>query len=303
MDTGAKLNLIRLDALNDEVIVPDNKIYQLQGINDRLVSTMSSIILTVSDKNQTFETEFHVVPSSFPIDGDGILGKPFLKENKIIIDVNRQLITYPDDLTRTIPARSEVIISVQISNVTITDSQNILVHAQKINEHVTCGNVLNKVKSNQLLISVLNPTETSQVINVPNLNELSHEIFEVVPIKRTQSNEIPRNASNRIQLLKENLRCDHMNNEEKESIEKLCSEFSEIFFLEGDKLSCTKTIQHEIKTPKTNQPIFQRPYRLLYSQKKEIDKQIDQLEQDGIISPSDSPWNAPLLIVPKKMDA
>lgn len=61
-----------------------------------------------------------------------------------------------------------------------------------------------------------------------------------------------------------------MNNEEKESIERLCSEYSDIFFLEGDTLSCTETIQHEIKTLRINQPIFQRPYRLPYSQKKEF---------------------------------
>lgn len=303
MDTGAKLNLIRLDALHDEILVSDTDIYKLQGINDCLVSTMGSVLLTVSDKNQTFETEFHVVPSSFPIDGDGILGKPFLKDNKIIIDVDREVITYPDDTTRTIPARSEVIIPVKISNEPVTKPQSILVHAQNINEHIICGNVLNNVKQNQLLIAVINTTETPQVINVPNLNELSHETFEIVPIKRTHSNEIPKNTNNRIQLLMKNLRCDHMNKEEKESIERLCSEFSEIFFLEGDKLSCTESIEHEIKTPNLNQPIFQRPYRLPYSQKKEIDKQIKQLEQDGIISSSDSPWNAPLLIVPKKVDA
>jgi len=105
-------------------------------------------------------------------------------------------------------------------------------------------------------------------VKIPNLNELSHETFEIVSIKCTQSKEVPKNANNRIRLLKENLRCDHINNEEKESIERLCSEYSDIFFLEGDTLSCTETIQHEIKTSGTNQPIFQRPYRPPYSQKK-----------------------------------
>jgi len=60
---------------------------------------------------------------------------------------------------------------------------------------------------------------------------------------------------------------------------------------------------HEIKTPGTSQPIYQRPYRLPYAQKAEIDKQVDQLIQDEIISPSESLWNAPLLIVPKKVDS
>ncbi|KAL4132497.1 hypothetical protein QTP88_009636 [Uroleucon formosanum] len=264
---------------------------------------MGSVVLTTSDKNQTFETEFHVVPPSFPIDGDGILGKPFLKENKIIINVDQEEITYPDNAITTIPARSEAIIPIRILNEPMTDSQNILIHAQNINEHIICGNLLNEIKQNQILIAVINPTESPQTVKIPSLNKLSHETFEIVPIKFTQSKEVPKNANNRIQLLKENLRCDHMNNEEKESIERLCSEYSDIFFLEGDTLSCTETIQHEIKTSGTSQPVFQRPYRLPYSQKKEIDKQIEQLEQDGIISPSDSPWNAPLLVVPKKTDA
>lgn len=58
---GVKLNLIRLDTLHDEVQVSDVNIYQLQWINYRLVGTMGSVMLTVSNENQSFETEFHRV--------------------------------------------------------------------------------------------------------------------------------------------------------------------------------------------------------------------------------------------------
>ncbi|KAL4108059.1 hypothetical protein QTP88_018316 [Uroleucon formosanum] len=129
-------------------------------------------------------------------------------------------------------------------------------------------------------------TQSPQTVKIPSLDDLSHETFEIVPIKFTQSKEVPKNANNRIQLLKENLRCNHMNNEEKESIERLCSEYSDIFFLEGDTLSCTETIQHEIKTSgkQTNQYFRDHIVSLILKKKKEIDKQIE-LEQDGIISP------------------
>jgi len=50
------------------------------------------------------------------------------------------------------------------------------------------------------------------------------------------------------------------------------------------------------------QLINERPYRLLFKHKQEIDKQVDDLQRDNIIVPSKSPWNSPLLVVRKKPD-
>jgi hypothetical protein len=44
-----------------------------------------------------------------------------------------------------------------------------------------------------------------------------------------------------------------MNNEGKQSIFGLCEQYSEIFHLEGDKLTFTNATKHEIKL-KDNQP-------------------------------------------------
>lgn len=94
-----------------------------------------------------------------------------------------------------------------------------------------------------------------------------------------------------------------MSSEEQDSKQKLCHEFSDVFHLEGDQISCTNAVYHEINTPGVTQPIHQKPYKLPYSQKEEISKQVEEMQRDGIIKPSDSPWNAPLLVVPKKEDA
>ena len=50
----------------------------------------------------------------------------------------------------------------------------------------------------------------------------------------------------------------------------------------------------------THQPIKQRPYKIAYSQRAEIEKQIDNMLASDIIRPSSSPWASPLVIVPKK---
>ena len=90
-----------------------------------------------------------------------------------------------------------------------------------------------------------------------------------------------------------------MNKEERESIFKLCECYSEIFHLEGDKLTYTNATQHEIKLEQNQSPIYRRPYRLPHSQQNEINRQIQKMQEDDIIEPSMSPWNAPLLLVKK----
>jgi putative transposase len=46
-----------------------------------------------------------------------------------------------------------------------------------------------------------------------------------------------------------------------------------------------------------------RNYSLPEAQQQEINSQIEDLLKDDIITPSNSGWNFPLLVVPKKMDA
>jgi hypothetical protein len=47
-------------------------------------------------------------------------------------------------------------------------------------------------------------------------------------------------------------------------------------------------------------PVFSKPYRIPQSQKQEIDSQISKIIKDGIIEPSISSYNSPILLLPKK---
>jgi hypothetical protein len=91
--------------------------------------------------------------------------------------------------------------------------------------------------------------------------------------------------------------------EERNTIQELCFEYADIFHLEGDVMTCTDAIYYEIKTPSVTQPTYQKPYKLPYAQNGEIAKQVEEMKRDGIITQSNSPWNASLLVVPKKEDA
>jgi hypothetical protein len=50
-------------------------------------------------------------------------------------------------------------------------------------------------------------------------------------------------------------------------------------------------------------PINTHSYRLPESQRKEIDRQVTKLLEEGITVESNSLWNSPILVVPKWVDA
>ena len=47
-------------------------------------------------------------------------------------------------------------------------------------------------------------------------------------------------------------------------------------------------------------PIYQSPYRIPLLKRKQVDKEIDDMLEQGIIRPSNSPWASPVHLVPKK---
>ena len=96
------------------------------------------------------------------------------------------------------------------------------------------------------------------------------------------------------------LRLEHLNGEERKEIEKACLDYHDIFYLPGEILSSTKVVKHEIRLEPGTEPVNARPYRLPETQKHEIRRQVEELKRGGIITESISPWNSPLLVVPKK---
>lgn len=98
------------------------------------------------------------------------------------------------------------------------------------------------------------------------------------------------------------LRLEHTNEEERDSIFKLCHEYRDIFYCDKIPLSFTNQVKHTIRTVNEN-PIYIRPYRHPHYQNEEIQNQVDSLLKDNVIQESHSPWSAPVHLVPKKSDA
>ncbi|KAJ0442677.1 putative nucleotidyltransferase, Ribonuclease H [Helianthus annuus] len=73
-------------------------------------------------------------------------------------------------------------------------------------------------------------------------------------------------------------------------------------FTEPNSLPPFRTTSHSIPLLPNSTPPNIRPYRYPYSQKTEIEKQVDQLLTAGFIQQSTSPFSSPVLLVKKKDD-
>lgn len=151
-------------------------------------------------------------------------------------------------------------------------------------------------------VEIINNTNDTQEIYLykPILaNYLDRETFEIFNVSvENDSYETQFDKSDITNLI----RTEHMNSEEKFHIEKLVKSYTDIFYRENSQLTFTNDVKHRIKT--TDEiPVYTKTYRYPFIHKPEVERQIDEMLQQGIIRPSDSPWSSPIWIVPKKADA
>ncbi|XP_075919984.1 uncharacterized protein LOC142922927 [Petromyzon marinus] len=78
----------------------------------------------------------------------------------------------------------------------------------------------------------------------------------------------------------------------------LLREFSDVFSKSKFYIGCTKLLRHHIDTGDAA-PIRQNPFRLSPAEKQHVKSAVDDMLKADIISPSTSPWGAPIVLVKK----
>lgn len=156
---------------------------------------------------------------------------------------------------------------------------------------------------------ILNLNNFEVRIAKPNIELLEVEIMPTIPLyslnplnPKQETTESKALEKSRRKCLNDNIRKDHLNREEIESLLQICGAYQDIFYLPGDKLSSTTTLTHSIETTDPS-PIFTKTYRYPKIHENEVNKQMTKMLDENIIQHSTSPWSSPVWVVPKKLDA
>lgn len=95
IDCGADVSLFKVDKINPMQIVEAANKTRLTGITNGTVSTLVTTVTDLYfDNGLSIRHTFHLVPNTFPIATDGILGRDFLMNNKCIIDYETWLLHF-----------------------------------------------------------------------------------------------------------------------------------------------------------------------------------------------------------------
>jgi hypothetical protein len=316
IDTGAEISIIRSSSLTPGVEYQMQDGVDIKGITNAVMKTEGTVDLKLfTDTHETVHT-FHVLTGDCNMHYDAILGKDFLEERESVINYcSRQIIMNDNVVVKfdpkqtaittepcrlTLKARTETIVRV------ITASKGLgLLAKSELVLGVYLAASLTRAVNGGCVTSIINTRDTDVTIDLPRVDLEGLALNESEGALTLTLTADSGSSARRLSTLRNQLRLEHLNAEERTSIVAICEEYNDVFHLPGDKLTCTSAIEHAIPTPTINphRAINVRQYPIPEAHKDEVQRQTEQMLADGIIQHSTSGWNSPLLVVPKKTDA
>lgn len=317
IDTGSQLCMIKLSSVKPGIkFDPEGKM-RIKGISSEITETLGSVVLNLQVGNLRMKHRFQLVPENLDIPYDGLVGSDLWKRYRAIVDYEKRevkvgghcikILTVAEESSYLIRGRTEQIIRVKAMCIS-PEIREGCVSKKEVCDGVYLPNGMVKIVNGHCYTSIVNTTDKDINISIPNVRveSLPAKLHENVTgkIRLAQESE-NTDLKQRIKLLRETLRIEELNAEEKSAIEDICIEYNDIFHLEGDKLTQTNAREYKIRLrePSKHNVVCARPYKLPESQRQVVKEMTDKMLADGILERSDSEWNFPLILVSKKMDA
>lgn len=332
IDTGAMSSIIKYEHIRKgtEVLEDETKFFGL--IKDHFVQAVGKVTTFIKmDRQMPIEHTFYIIQDDINIPNDGILGSDFLRFYNAKIDYLKNEIEFQTKINlaptqvKNASTNTDFVENAQ-ENLETTDKR-ISIGQTEILKTKTSENdnsqkslfnesIEKTVKKSERInnkdfykyFSVRNleafPKRTLKIVE-DGSEETSYEKminhFDNFTGSKNKNNEILL-KKDRLEFLQKEINLKHCSLEEVEQMNIIFAKYSFAFNLPGDRFEHSNISAHKITLKPDTKPVFQRQFRIPEHQREELRRQLLELESNGIIEKSDSPWNSPIFLVPKKED-
>ena len=125
----------------------------------------------------------------------------------------------------------------------------------------------------------------------------SLEPAELISINPQSQEETTKSPAVGVADFKEKIGSE-LNDDESEKLLALLVNYADCFAKDNSTLGRCTFAEHSIDTADAA-PIRQRPYNSAFKQREIIQKQVDQMIQDGVVEPTTGPWASPVVLARK----
>ena len=293
IDTGSEGNLIKRGLIPQNCDIDNSNQYYLRGVGTEIVPTLGTLKLRLFG----YITQFHVVPDNCDITESGIIGASYFTKSGSVIDFNSRTLIV-DGKTEKLKFDSSR------DNFENNSNYSLLVNKSDGESYEESGpygfstseNNWDSTSDAMKHICLISEAEVFQDLGITNTTEQVSD-FRLYSAENSVSVFNLRENS-----IRDLVRTDHLDLSQKQYILDLVEKNRDVFFLPGDSLPGTDIVTHRIPTT-DDIPINSRQYKFPHALKDEINRQVEELLGAGIIKHSNSPYNTPLWIVPKKPDS
>jgi hypothetical protein len=289
IDTGANKNVIRSGVLKHTKQIKDKQIKNIAG-NHTITKKGKANLIGPQVPTQTYyELNFH---NFF----DGILGSEFLAKNKAKIDYEKEVLSIKNmeySYEKYFPANKLYSHTIEIN--TTVNGEWLVPTFQKLHKFVIVEPGLYNSKDKKSTIKIL--THKKEPPSIAETFDLKINNFETVtPIPIEPEGKIT------VEMLDKIIRTNHLSKLEQKLLFQTILENETVLLKPTEKLTATSAIKHKIITT-DDQPVYTKSYRYPHAFKNDVEQQIKELLDNGIIRHSTSPYSSPIWVVPKKLDA
>ncbi|MGC8821243.1 MAG: reverse transcriptase domain-containing protein, partial [Fervidobacterium sp.] len=314
IDTGASHSIIRSDMVSDNVVpLSGVRLRTATGENAAVVGTVN---LRVCIGNSVFDHEFIVAN----IIDEIIIGMDFMASHGIVLDMKemmmklgnvdiplnsgyspeteiKQILVSNDEV---LPPNAESIVWINKKEISGANRLCLIEPTNNIRDIMVGKTLVNFSYNNAIPIRVMNLSKNPKILKKGTEIAKCSGIEAVMntdvklPIHSNSRDSSDFDMSGILQQFSNRL-----SKSENRKAQALLKKYASLFQPDTSRNGKPSIVKHQINTGEAR-PIRQAPRSIPLAKRDEVKNLIDEMERNGVIEPSSSPWSSPVVLVKKK---